>query len=124
MDGRRCGRLVHVETGPEGLTYLLGDADRSVFDAAWTDYEDARYATDAEVRRAAAERYLESVLASYRAVGIERVEVSSPDRPCGSCSALLGRAYTTADAPILPLASCEHDVCHCDYVPVLESGIG
>ena len=64
------------------------------------------------------------MLASYRAVGIERVEVSSPDGPCVACAALLGRAYATADAPILPLAACEHDVCRCDYVPVLESGIG
>ncbi len=114
-----CGRTIHVETGPEGLTYLLRDADRSTFDAAWADYEDARHAIDPEVRRTAAERYLESVLGSYRAVGIEQVEIMSPQDPCPACAALLGRPYATGHAPLLPLPDCEHDVCRCDYVPVL-----
>ncbi len=113
-----CGRVIHVESGPEGLTYLLRDQDLSTFDAAWKDYEDARRAADPQVRRAASERYLESALASYRAAGIEHVEVSTGDGPCRACEALTGRPFATADAPVLPFAACEHEICRCDYVPV------
>jgi hypothetical protein len=35
-----CGQPIYVRLGPDGVTYLLRDADRHVLDEAWSEHDE------------------------------------------------------------------------------------
>jgi hypothetical protein len=61
---------------------------------------------------------LADALAEYARLTV-RVEFFAADDPCPVCAALAGQAFDADDAPIIPVPTCQNEICRCDYLPVV-----
>lgn len=46
-----------------------------------------------------------------------RVEFFAGEDACGVCRAQAGQKFDPSEAPVIPVAECENDICRCDYIP-------
>lgn len=113
-----CGEPVYVRAGPDGLTYLLRDADRPVLDAAWDEHHEAEARADAKARMLALGPQMVEQLRDLRRLGVARVEVLRSDDGCRACRAAAA-VYPIAGAPKIPIPGCTSEICRCDYAPVI-----
>ena len=114
---RACGESIYVRSGPDGLTYLLQEADLPVLDAAWVEVDDAKAADRVRELNAQAARDHAESLADYRELGATRVQLIGADDACPAC-VRSRTAYPLDAAPPLPIPGCSSEICRCDYIPL------
>ncbi len=81
-----------IDRGDPGSRRLTADVGR-VF-RNWRTDEAERH-----VREAARRAFNDGLLAGYKRLGVKKVEVAEPGRPCGQCSAGTGVAWDPGEAP-------------------------
>lgn len=114
-----CGQPIYVRSGPNGMRYLLREADLDAHQTRWDAYYDARgEVEDAEHNRDAAKLTAESV-AYYRAHGIIWVMVYRSDDACPACAAI-PRECAIDDAPPIPVPGCSNGICRCVISPLVD----
>jgi hypothetical protein len=118
-----CGQTIWVRSGPDGMTYLLQEADRPVLEEAWQEHY-AKLAAEEAIasNREAARMTLES-LRSYAEAGVEEVEFAGGDdeEACPACRAARRRGRCRIeDAPTIPVVGCSNEICRCSLTPVVD----
>lgn len=114
----QCGQPMYVRSGPDGLTYLLREADLEAHEQRWVDYHDEQGdREDARINAAAAALTAES-LARMAEFGAKAQFSAMPDA-CPACRALNGRVFEPQAAPPIPVPGCANEICRCDYSPLL-----
>ena len=139
-----CGQPIYVQSGPDGLTYLLQEVDLPVFEAAWAEHReaDARaegarvFAAARAEREAEWARYNESQdrakaaidrttagrrrrhAAAMAAAGVTHVKVLISADACPACRAAARYRHRLDTAPSLPIEGCTSAICRCGYLPV------
>ncbi|MEX0709982.1 MAG: hypothetical protein WD116_02135 [Chloroflexota bacterium] len=116
---KSCGQAVSVQSGPDGIRYLLREADLAAHQARWDAFFGGQRAAAAVTVSIQATR----TVASYAAHGVRFVDMTPalPDA-CAACLAVAGRRFALPDAPSIPTPECSNELCRCDYLPVPEGG--
>ena len=94
-----CGQPIYVRSGPDGVRYLLQEADLATIEALWLEFAEQRDAEAALALNREAARVSAESLRSYREFGVPLVEMIGPDDSCAACAAVNGRRFALADAP-------------------------
>lgn len=112
-----CGQPVSVQSGPDGIRYLLREADLAAHQSRWDAFFGGQSAAAGVTVSIQATR----TLASYAAHGVRFVDMTPglPDA-CPACLEVAGRRFALPDAPSIPIPACSNEVCRCDYLPVAE----
>jgi NMD protein affecting ribosome stability and mRNA decay len=119
MDCPACGATIWVRGGPDGLTYLLQEADLPVLEQAWQEADDAAHQELIASSVARGRAAYESAIAEARKLGVQQVEYLVDDHACAMCQRLSRRTVDIAVAPRLPIAGCRNEFCRCDIIVAL-----
>ncbi len=119
IDCPACSATIWVRGGPDGLTYLLREADLAVLDQAWQEADDARRREQIASAVARGRASYDATIAEARELGIEEVEYLVADHACPVCRRLSRRTMDLSVAPPLPIAGCRNEVCRCDVIVAL-----
>jgi hypothetical protein len=111
-----CGATIWVRGGPDGLTYLLQEADLPVLDQAWQEADDAAHRELIATSIARGRAAYETTIAEARELGVAEVEYLVSDHACTVCRRLSRRTVDIRVAPPLPIGGCRNEVCRCDII--------
>ena len=112
-----CGQSIWVRSGPDGLTYLLQEADFPALEAVWQDHHETAERNAIEHRNRFARESYDATISACKEFGVEEVEYLVSDDACAVCRPLAGRYFDWRAAPPLPRAGCRSEFCRCDVTP-------
>jgi hypothetical protein len=113
-----CGQPIYVRSGPDGVRYLLQEADLPTMEALWDEERERRWIVEKAQRDIDMARVSSASLRSYRGAGLVFIEMLAED--CPVCAAYAGKRIAIAEAPPIPVPGCTGQLCTCDYMPVVE----
>lgn len=115
-----CGQPMYVRSEPDGLTYLLREADLEAHEQRWEAQEAIEAAAEGQQWNDQTREQMAQAVSRYAELGVRRVEFfAALEDSCPTCRALAGRVFELRAAPTIPVAGCTNQFCRCDYLPIV-----